>query len=82
MNRLAADIVAQATGDDVDDTAALISKAKAEGKSLAAVLLGRQGGLKGGKARAAKLSAKERSAAARKAAVARWQAAQSKQPDE
>ena len=38
----------------------------------AAVALGRKGGLKGGKARAAKLSAEERSAIARKAAVSRW----------
>ena len=37
-----------------------------------AVALGRKGGLKGGKARAKKLSAKERSEAARKAAQARW----------
>jgi len=38
----------------------------------AAVALGRLGGLKGGKARAAKLSAKEREAIARKAATSRW----------
>jgi hypothetical protein len=38
----------------------------------AAVALGRRGGLKGGKARAAKLSAKKRSDIARKAAGARW----------
>ncbi len=41
-------------------------------KNAAAVALGRLGGLKGGKARAAKLSAAERRASARKAAVARW----------
>ena len=41
-------------------------------KNPAAVLLGRLGGLKGGKARAAKLSASERSEIARKAARARW----------
>lgn len=39
---------------------------------LAAAELGRRGGLKGGKARAAKLSPEERSEIARKAAVARW----------
>lgn len=44
----------------------------AGGKDPAAVKLGRKGGLKGGLARAAKLSAQERSEAARKAAVARW----------
>jgi hypothetical protein len=41
-------------------------------KNQAAVELGRLGGLKGGKARAAKLSGKQRVAAARKAAKARW----------
>jgi len=43
-----------------------------EGKDPAAVALGRKGGLKGGKARAAKMTAEERSAAAKKAAEARW----------
>ena len=43
-----------------------------EGKDPAAVALGRKGGLKGGKARAAKMTAKERSRAARKAARVRW----------
>ncbi len=43
-----------------------------EGKDPAAVALGRKGGLKGGKARAAKMSKEERSEAARKAAHARW----------
>lgn len=37
-----------------------------------AVALGRKGGLKGGKARAEKLSAKKRSEIAKKAAAARW----------
>jgi len=41
-------------------------------KSPAAVALGRMGGLKGGKARAANLSAAQRSAIARKAAQKRW----------
>lgn len=41
-------------------------------KNPAAVTLGRLGGLKGGKARAEKLSAKKRSQIARKAAKARW----------
>ena len=41
-------------------------------KNAAAVALGRLGGLKGGKARARKLSAAERKASARKAARARW----------
>lgn len=41
-------------------------------KNAAAVALGRLGGLKGGKARAAKLTAEERRASARKAVLARW----------
>ncbi|HAY14731.1 MAG TPA: histone H1 [Armatimonadetes bacterium] len=41
-------------------------------KNPAAVSLGRLGGLKGGKARAAKLTSDERTAIARKAALARW----------
>ena len=42
------------------------------GKDPHAVELGRRGGKKGGKARAKKLSAEERSEAAKKAADARW----------
>ena len=42
------------------------------GEDPAAVALGRKGGLKGGKARAEKLTAEERSAAAKKAAETRW----------
>jgi hypothetical protein len=41
-------------------------------KNPAAVALGRLGGLKGGKARAEKLSAKKRKEIAKKAAEARW----------
>jgi hypothetical protein len=43
-----------------------------EGKDPAAVELGRKGGLKGGKARAAKMTPEERSEASRRAARARW----------
>ena len=43
-------------------------------KDPAAVALGRKGGLKGGKARAAKMTKKQRSEAAKKAARARWRA--------
>jgi hypothetical protein len=42
-------------------------------KNPAAVALGRLGGLKGGKARAKKLSADKRKAIAKKAARARWE---------
>jgi hypothetical protein len=45
-----------------------------DGKDPLAVLLGRRGGLKGGRALAAKMTAKERSASAKKAAKARWAA--------
>ncbi len=41
-------------------------------KNPAAVALGRLGGLKGGKARAEKLTAKKRKAIAQRAAKARW----------
>jgi hypothetical protein len=41
-------------------------------KNPAAVALGRLGASKGGKARAAKLSAKKRAQIARKAAITRW----------
>jgi hypothetical protein len=44
-----------------------------DGKDPLAVALGRRGGLKGGPARAASLSAPQRSASAKKAALARWQ---------
>lgn len=43
-----------------------------DGKDPAAVALGRRGGLKGGKARAATLSPARRAAIAKKAAAARW----------
>ena len=43
-----------------------------DGKNPAAVVLGRLGGKKGGKARAAKLTKERRQEIARKAAQARW----------
>lgn len=63
VNELGAWIVDRATSDEPEPD---------EGKDPAAVALGRKGGLKGGPARAAKLSAEERAEAARKAARARW----------
>lgn len=52
------------------------SKAKSpQKKNPAAVMLGRLGGLKGGHARAAKMSPEERSESARKAVQARWEKA-------
>lgn len=68
LNRLAKSIVDQATTDEE-----LQQKALEEGKNPAAVMLGRLGGLKGGKARAKKLSADQRKEIAKKAAQARWQ---------
>lgn len=66
VNELASQLVSEATGEtpqfDPD-----------EGKDPAAVALGRKGGLKGGKARAATMTPEQRSEAARKAAVARWE---------
>ena len=43
-----------------------------DNRDPAAVSLGRRGGLKGGKARAAKLSPAKRKAIAKKAAASRW----------
>ncbi len=69
-NQLAKAIVDEATGDAPDEGA---EEAPAdEGKNPAAVALGRLGGKKGGKARAAKLTKEQRSEIARKAAAARW----------
>jgi hypothetical protein len=64
LNRLAASIVDEATGNAPDPDA---------GKNPAAVALGRLGGAKGGAARAAKLTPEQRSAIARRAAEARWE---------
>ena len=66
VNQLAKSIVDQATGKTPEPEKA------DDGKNAAAVALGRLGGLKGGKARADKLSPKERSEIAKKAAHARW----------
>ena len=50
----------------------VIELGQPEGKNPMAVALGRRGGLKGGKARAAKMTEDQRIASARKAAQARW----------
>ena len=64
---------------DLNQLAASIVQAATEGEAVvkdkrdpAAVELGRKGGLKGGNARAASLSAEQRSLIAKKAARARW----------
>lgn len=66
-NQLAKNIVDLATGEveEVDPDA---------GKDPAAVEVGRMGGLKGGKARAEKLTEAQRAEIAKKAAKARWEA--------
>jgi len=64
VNELAAQLVGEATGE--------IEPEPEDGKDPAAVALGRKGGLKGGKARAASMTPEQRSEAARKAANARW----------
>jgi len=61
INLLASQIVAEATDD------------KTIIKNQAAVALGHLGGLKGGKARAEKLSPERRKEIARKAAQKRWE---------
>ena len=64
LNETAKLIVNLATGE--------ISPDPINGKNPAAVALGRLGGLKGGRARAERLSKEERSEIARMAALARW----------
>ena len=64
VNQIAADIVAAvAEGTELKTE---------DGKNPFAVALGRRGGLKGGKARAASLTSEQRSQIARRAAASRW----------
>jgi hypothetical protein len=65
ISLLAKSIMEQATGQQPKEP---VDK----GKNPAAVALGRLGGLKGGKARAAKLTKEQRSEIAKKAAMKRW----------
>ncbi len=60
VNQIAAKIIQQTT------------QSYSQEKNPAAVMLGRLGGLKGGRARAKSLSASKRKAIAKKAAQARW----------
>ncbi len=62
-------VVEQAIGEHMDGTALPDPN---QGKNVAAVALGKLGGQKGGKARAAKLSPAKRKAIAKKAAQVRW----------
>jgi hypothetical protein len=65
LNKLAAFIVDQTTNEEPHPP-------EQPTKNPAAVALGRLGGLKGGNARAAKLSARKRKEIAKKAANTRW----------
>ena len=65
LNALAASIVNEATDESPEPE-------PDDGKDPAAVSLGRRGGLKGGKARAEKLTPEQRSEIAKKAAATRW----------
>jgi hypothetical protein len=62
LGKLIVDLATGETKDKPDDVR----------KDPAAVALGRKGGLKGGKARAAKMTPEQRSAMARHAARQRW----------
>ena len=64
VNEIATRVFREAVGESVPNELRV--------KNQAAVELGRLGGLKGGNARAAKLSAGERSEIAKKAAATRW----------
>lgn len=63
INVLAAEIVQEATKEP---------ETRSDGKNPYAVALGKLGGLKGGKARAKKLTPEQRKEIAKKAAKARW----------
>jgi hypothetical protein len=65
-NQLAKLIVDLATGSAEEETV------KEKQKDPAAVALGRKGGLKGGKARAEKLTSERKKEIAQKAAAKRW----------
>lgn len=70
FSQVALSVVEQATGEHLTTPPAV----KAE-KNPAAVALGRLGGLKGGNARAARLTVEKRREIATKAADARWKRA-------
>jgi hypothetical protein len=64
-------VVQEATGQEEPESEETEPES-IEGKNPHAVALGRLGGLKGGKARASKLTPEQRKAIARKAVQARW----------
>jgi len=71
VNQMASNLIDAISGD-------LPAEQPESGKNPAAVALGRLGGLKGGKARAEKLSPKRRKAIARKAAQSRWKSSKAR----
>lgn len=72
VNVNAFEILQALTGQPADEEPIKKKKPAEPEKNPAAVALGRLGGLKGGKARAAKLSPKKRADIAKNAARARW----------
>ena len=68
LNQWAKRMVDIATGEVTDRE----PTPEEEGKDPAAVSLGRRGGLKGGKARAATMTPERRAEVARRAAASRW----------
>lgn len=73
LNQLAKTIADIATGDKENDVVKTDEEiAEEQGKDSAAVALGRKGGLKGGKARAQKLSKEQLSEIGKAGAKARW----------
>ena len=75
VNQTAFSVVQQATGDNAanaDPPGESDQNQKTSSKNTAAIALGRLGGLKGGPARAKKLTDEQRREIASKAANARW----------
>jgi hypothetical protein len=64
-------VVQEATGQSQPETKEATPESSVD-RHAAAVALGRLGGLKGGKARASKMTPEQRKESARKAAKARW----------
>jgi len=76
VNQRAYQVFQEAVGEALPQPAPIVAepseKPPEREKDPAAVALGRKGGLKGGRARAEKLTAEERSEIGKKAAKARW----------
>lgn len=72
VNQIAARLVRESTEKDQELAALSLDQIKEAARAYS-IALGRIGGLKGGKARAAKMTPKQRSESASKAALARWE---------